>query len=249
MGSESVAQRVSLAIALTAIAALIVGCLAPQTPTPDYSFTLIPTHTATMISQTPVPAGTQAQAAPTAEFVDPNIPVQAAIQALAAALNIPPESITLAEPPLPVQWSDSSLGCPQPDQVYAQVIVPGYLIVLAVGEQKYNVHTDLNGNAVVCFNPEDPIGAGTVPDPLVAEFIEQAKQDLAQRLGISVDEIILVRSEAVDWSDSSLGCAEEGVEYVEVVTSGYRIVLARGEQHYEYHADTHRIFLCANPTE
>ncbi|OGG14735.1 hypothetical protein A2773_03920 [Candidatus Gottesmanbacteria bacterium RIFCSPHIGHO2_01_FULL_39_10] len=38
-------------------------------------------------------------------------------------------------------WSDSSLGCPKPGMMYAQVITPGYLITLEAGGQEYNYHT------------------------------------------------------------------------------------------------------------
>src|SRR5581483_4748209 len=39
-----------------------------------------------------------------------------------------------------VEWSDSSLGCPVQGQMYAQVITPGYLIVLVANGQTYEYH-------------------------------------------------------------------------------------------------------------
>jgi hypothetical protein len=151
--------------------------------------------------------------------------------------------------PLPVQWSDSSLGCPEPGVTYAQVITPGYLIELSTGGLTYEVHTDLNGRAVICTNQGDPIGQGTVSDPIVAEFITQIQTNLAQELGVSPADIILVRSEAVEWSDSSLGCPEPGQTYVQVITPGYRIVMAVEETRYQYHADQQRFLRCDNPSE
>ncbi len=50
-----------------------------------------------------------------------------------------------------VTWPDTSLGCPEPGKFYAQVLVPGYRMVLEVGGRKVEVHTDLKGRAVVCF--------------------------------------------------------------------------------------------------
>ena len=49
-------------------------------------------------------------------------------------------------------WSDASLGCPQPSMMYAQLITPGYLVVVqGSGETEYKVHTNENGSsAVVC---------------------------------------------------------------------------------------------------
>jgi hypothetical protein len=57
-----------------------------------------------------------------------------------------------------VDWPDSSLGCPQPDMMYAQVITPGYRVVLALGDQEYVYHTS-TGRAVYC--PQDVGGSGT----------------------------------------------------------------------------------------
>jgi len=48
-----------------------------------------------------------------------------------------------------VQWSDASLGCPKPGYVYAQVITPGYRMLLEVQGEKHEVHTDKEGRSVV----------------------------------------------------------------------------------------------------
>ena len=39
-----------------------------------------------------------------------------------------------------VNWPDSSLGCPQPDMAYAQMITPGYRIILQHSGQHYEFH-------------------------------------------------------------------------------------------------------------
>ena len=49
-----------------------------------------------------------------------------------------------------VEWPDASLGCPQSDGASAQVITPGYRIVVEVDGEEVEIHTDLNGNAVIC---------------------------------------------------------------------------------------------------
>lgn len=43
------------------------------------------------------------------------------------------------------EWSDASLGNPQPGEAYAQVITPGFKIVLTAGGEDYEYHTDLQG--------------------------------------------------------------------------------------------------------
>jgi hypothetical protein len=47
-------------------------------------------------------------------------------------------------------WPDTSLGCPQEGQFYAQVITPGYLIVVSGAGQRLEYHTDTEGHFVVC---------------------------------------------------------------------------------------------------
>jgi len=51
-----------------------------------------------------------------------------------------------------VNWPDASLGCPDPGMIYAQVVTPGYKIVLEVKDQVYIYHTS-STNFKLC----DPI--------------------------------------------------------------------------------------------
>jgi hypothetical protein len=78
--------------------------------------------------------------------------------------------------------------------------------------------------------------------------LEQAKTDLADRVGVPVDQITVVSSEEVTWPDSSLGCPEPGMMYAQVLTAGTRIVLSAGGRQYSYHSSSRRApFLCENP--
>jgi len=50
----------------------------------------------------------------------------------------------------PRVWPDSSLGCPQPDMLYAQVMTPGYLVLVEVTGEEIEYHTDERGSVVRC---------------------------------------------------------------------------------------------------
>jgi hypothetical protein len=52
----------------------------------------------------------------------------------------------------PMEWSDASPGCPEPGRAYAQVITPGYVVVLTPdgGATEDAVHTDSGQRAVIC---------------------------------------------------------------------------------------------------
>jgi hypothetical protein len=67
---------------------------------------------------------------------------------LAGQLDIAAEAITVRSVEA-VEWPDSSLGCPGPGMMYAQVITPGYRIVLEANGQSYAYHTE-GGTIVRC---------------------------------------------------------------------------------------------------
>jgi hypothetical protein len=88
-------------------------------------------------------------------------------------------------------------------------------------------------------------GTEVTPPPGAQEVVRLAKEDLAQRLGVAVDQIQLVSVEAVNWSDTSLGCPQPGMMYAQVITPGYRVVLEAGGKQYDYHTDEGRfVVLC-----
>ncbi len=51
-----------------------------------------------------------------------------------------------------VDWPDASLGCPEPGKMYAQVITPGYRILLSYKKEKYKYHSDKENRVVYCDN-------------------------------------------------------------------------------------------------
>jgi hypothetical protein len=108
----------------------------------------------------------------------------------------------------------------------------------------------LLGSAIACAEPlSQSAGADlTTPTPSPpAELVERVRQDLANRLSIGPDLIRLVKVEAVDWSDSSLGCPAAGSFYLQVITPGYRMGLEVQGQSYEYHTDLNgKLVLCQN---
>jgi hypothetical protein len=67
--------------------------------------------------------------------------VQAAKKDLARRLNVRQESIELAGAIEDVTWPDTSLGCPEPGMMYAQVLTPGYRFKLQSGGKPYDYHT------------------------------------------------------------------------------------------------------------
>lgn len=59
-----------------------------------------------------------------------------------------------------VTWNDGSLGCPEPDMVYTQALVPGYRVVVEAGPATLSFHAAEDGRFVACENPQPPSGSG-----------------------------------------------------------------------------------------
>lgn len=69
---------------------------------------------------------------------------------LAARLGVSIDQIAVVSVVF-VEWRDASLGCPQPGMMYAQVITPGYRILLRGEEKLYEYHSARGGDkAVFC---------------------------------------------------------------------------------------------------
>lgn len=60
-----------------------------------------------------------------------------------------PQALELGTP-LRVTWSDGSLGCPMPERMYTQALVPGWRIVVQAGSQHLDYHANLRGTWLYC---------------------------------------------------------------------------------------------------
>ncbi|MBM3123509.1 MAG: hypothetical protein FJZ87_00380 [Chloroflexi bacterium] len=91
---------------------------------------------------------------------------QKAITDLAGYLNMDRDQIRIADTQ-PVDWPDASLGCPQPEVMYVQVITPGYRILLEAKGGKYPYHTDTGSQVIRCFGFSPAHGTELPPLPLI----------------------------------------------------------------------------------
>lgn len=81
--------------------------------------------------------------------------VQQAAQNLADLLAIPTQEVQVSAYEQ-TQWPDSCLGLAKPGEMCLQVITPGWQVVLAVGGQTYEYHTDESGNRLRLKAPAGP---------------------------------------------------------------------------------------------
>jgi hypothetical protein len=89
-----------------------------------------------------------ATAAPAAIPLDFQSAVNLALSDAATRLNVPQDQLRV-DRVASQEWTDASLGCPQPGQYYAQVVTPGYLVNIAGAGKLLEYHADTN-RAVFC---------------------------------------------------------------------------------------------------
>ncbi len=128
----------------------------PAAPSGDQDDGTEPAEQETTVTTQP-PKETSETPPPT-NSVEPNPsgPVAASIADLAARLGIDGSGVTLVSQE-EVTWSDGSLGCPQPDMSYTQVLVNGSLVVLEAGGTTYEYHSGVGRDPFYCANPTDPV--------------------------------------------------------------------------------------------
>lgn len=90
----------------------------------------------------------------------------------------------------------------------------------------------------------------TPSDQGLQQLVNQAKEDLAQRFGLTVDQIDLIELKYVIWPDKGLGCPKPGMVYPQVPEDGMLIRLKAGKHVYNYHVGLDRPpFLCEQSTQ
>ena len=75
------------------------------------------------------------------------------------------------------------------------------------------------------------------------DAVKRARADLAQRLGVSEDDINEDAVESADFPDMALGAPIEDEMSAQMIASGWRIRLKSGGQSYEYRANRDQLRL------
>lgn len=136
------------------------GCSPSQAITPEPQvFPLVTTEEAVPIQQLQstlvfTPQGDNSPMTPSAPGLQGLI--EKAKADLVQRLSISITKISLLEA-TEVIWPDSSLGCSQTGMASAQVLTPGYLILLGYNNNKYEYHANKGTYVTYCLNPAPPI--------------------------------------------------------------------------------------------
>jgi hypothetical protein len=110
-----------------------------SSPTAVAEVTSVPEPTPSEQPQTPEPD----------DFQDYPQPVVAAIDAAAAETEVNRNEVRVLSYE-EREWPSTALGCPQPGFSYAQVVTPGYLVLLLADGTELTYHTNLTTGVVLC---------------------------------------------------------------------------------------------------
>ncbi|HET7092608.1 MAG TPA: hypothetical protein VFI22_03995, partial [Thermomicrobiales bacterium] len=119
-----------------------------QTPTPTDESALVEPTAST--SETSTETASEAATGTATEAAFGGTPGLDAVLADAASkFGVPVDQIDIVTNE-PREWPSAALGCPQPGELYAQVITPGYVVLLQSGDRRIEYHLDSRGNFVDC---------------------------------------------------------------------------------------------------
>jgi hypothetical protein len=202
----------------------------------------LPTETISPISPiSPLPVPQLGSDAETQKFSELRVQV-------AEQLGLSDKALTLVSTEQ-ATWSDMSLGCPQPNMAYAQVVTPGWRVVFVDDEgQEYDVHTTENReHFVIC---EASVESRSAPSQQDNPAVEAAIKTLVEQEGVAVESVTVIDVTAVEWPNSCLGCEKAGQYCLMVVTPGYRITLKSGTETYALHTDQtgRQVIICTQPS-
>lgn len=105
-----------------------------------------------------------------------------------------------------VEWPDSSLGCPQPDTMYMQVITPGFQITLtAANGTVYDVHTgsDANVPMLLCTPAAGEPSAETPQNTVELAGVLTGTVTYLQRIALPAGSVINVELQDVSRADAA----------------------------------------------
>ena len=133
-----------------------------------------------------------------------------------------------------------------------RLLVVLFAVVACSADSAPNQQTAINAATAIARVDVGMSAQGTALASLdpSQQFAQRGREEAAKLLGIPVDQLTIDKIESVRWRDSSLGCAEPGKVYAQVLTPGIRVALSGAGQKVEVHGDTSgRMVVCRNPTE
>jgi hypothetical protein len=216
-----------LTFLISFLALILAACSPEYIPTPP---TIVATSTQVAVN-TNIPLPTNAPhpisiSSATRVLVDLTSPQQAAIASLSSTLNLAAEQIKVISTQA-VIWPNGCMGVQRMGVMCTNQQVPGFVVLLEANSKQYELHTNRDGSEVV------PAGGVQASGPAQ----DAVKKYLASALGMDASQITVISDAEVEWPDSCLGVAQEGIMCAMVVMPGHLITLQANKLEYEFHTN------------
>jgi len=126
-------------------------------------------------------------------------------QTVALALGISLDSARVISS-IPRDFPDASLDCPQTDMAYAQVITPGFQVLVEADGRRFDVRV-AGTMGRICHRRKG--GSPAAEEKISPRALaESARRDLADRLGVQPDSITVSGLRRLKPGESLPGCGE-----------------------------------------
>ncbi len=138
-----------------------------------------------------------------------------------------------------VDWQDSCLGYGSPVELCAQVITPGYRVIVKTAGTSYEFHTDLE---VLRIRNQGGYEEYTGLPPA-------ARDEIARQVGVEPAKLVITSVERVDWSDSCLDVLPPNRVCITAITPGWRVLVEVNGAPLEFRSDMSGITVIQYPGE
>lgn len=125
-------------------------------------------------------------------------------QSVASTLGITPASVRVISSE-PREFSDASLGCPQPGMAYAQVITPGFQLLVEADGRRFDVRV-AGRTGRICHQRKTPTPAADQNRVSPRQLAEMAREDLADRLSLPPEAVTITGLRRLKPGETLPGC-------------------------------------------
>lgn len=168
-------------------------------------------------------------------------PETTARRVVAEFLSVPMTDVTIVSAQ-EKEFSDSSLGCPEPGMSYMQALTSGHQIIVEADGRRFDIRVS-GGHGKICHRQK----SGKNPQQRPAEtrtsaLIDLARSDLAEFLQTEVEQIAVLQVRPFNAGTPAKGCSPDCRDSED--HCGYMIGLFHDGRRYEYHANQNNVEPC-----
>jgi len=129
-------------------------------------------------------------------------------------------------------FPDASLGCPQPGMAYAQVITPGFQVLVEADGRRFDVRV-AGTVGQICYRRKRPAAADEDQIP-PRELAEAARNDLAGRLELPAEAVTITGLRRLKPGEVFPGCDEVCAGDAAPADCGVAVRLRADDQEFDY---------------